>query len=273
MPASAWLLTPVSTPCRWRMAITTSSSAALPARSPRPLTVVLAWVAPAHQAARVLAVARPRSLWAWISRPRSTSRRSAVMRRQVSKGSRMPSVSGVAPRARPPAACAAAAARAKKASSAREASSKPTLTSAPASAARCTKRVMVASTQARSRCSLRSIWMSEAEIDRCTMSASQRSAPARSVSHMRAQTMVRAFRPRRLMARISSISCSPMAGMPISISGTPAASNAWAMAIFSSSLNATPAVCSPSRKVVSLMVKGQVGSGVSMVSSCVAVGT
>ena len=64
---------------RVRRAITTSSSDALPARSPRPLTVTSTWRAPAWTAASVFAVARPRSLWQWTltvaSRPtRSTTR-------------------------------------------------------------------------------------------------------------------------------------------------------------------------------------------------------
>jgi hypothetical protein len=94
------------------------------------------------------------------------------------------------------------------------------------------------------------------------MSASQRSAAARSASVMRAQTIVRArmLRTEAAISRISSTSRSPMAGMPISISGTPAASSARAMASFSSSVKATPAVCSPSRRVVSLMVSRGVAS-------------
>ena len=50
---------------RVRSAITTSSSEALPARSPRPLIVTSTWRAPAWTAASVLAVASPRSLWQW----------------------------------------------------------------------------------------------------------------------------------------------------------------------------------------------------------------
>jgi len=63
--------------------------------------------------------------------------------------------------------------------------------------------------------------------------------------------------PDCVIARISSISAAPIAATPTSISGTPARSRARAMASFSSSLNATPAACSPSRSVVSLIVKGQ----------------
>src|SRR5208283_143009 len=49
------------------------------------------------------------------------------------------------------------------------------------------------------------------------------------------------------------VSCSrpPMIGIPISNSGTPAWSSARAIASFSASVNATPALCSPSRSVVS----------------------
>jgi hypothetical protein len=46
-----------------RTAMTISSSAALPARSPRPLMVHSTWRAPSMTAASELATARPRSLW------------------------------------------------------------------------------------------------------------------------------------------------------------------------------------------------------------------
>ena len=48
---------------RVRSAMTTSSSAALPARSPMPLIVPSTCRAPARTAASELATARPRSLW------------------------------------------------------------------------------------------------------------------------------------------------------------------------------------------------------------------
>ena len=47
------------------MAMTISSSEALPARSPMPLMVHSTCRAPARTAARQLATARPRSLWQW----------------------------------------------------------------------------------------------------------------------------------------------------------------------------------------------------------------
>ena len=48
-----------------RRAMTISSSEQLPARSPMPLIVHSTWPAPASTAARLLATARPRSLWQW----------------------------------------------------------------------------------------------------------------------------------------------------------------------------------------------------------------
>src|ERR1035438_8105352 len=45
----------------------TSSRGALPERSPNPFTVTLTQWAPPSSAARVLAVASPKSLWAWNS--------------------------------------------------------------------------------------------------------------------------------------------------------------------------------------------------------------
>ena len=53
---------------RTLIAITTSSSAVLPARSPRPLIVHSICRAPASTAARALAVAMPRSLWQWVAK-------------------------------------------------------------------------------------------------------------------------------------------------------------------------------------------------------------
>ena len=57
-PVSLWKYSP-----RVRIAMTTSSSEALPARSPMPFTAHSTCVAPARTAASELAVASPRSLW------------------------------------------------------------------------------------------------------------------------------------------------------------------------------------------------------------------
>ena len=67
---------------RTRSAITTSSSAVLPARSPRPLIVHSICRAPASTAASELAVAMPRSLWQWVAKTISSApgTRSSSMR-------------------------------------------------------------------------------------------------------------------------------------------------------------------------------------------------
>ena len=51
---------------RTRSAMTISSIAALPARSPMPLMVHSTWRAPPRKAASELATPRPRSLWLWV---------------------------------------------------------------------------------------------------------------------------------------------------------------------------------------------------------------
>ena len=67
---------------RTRSAITTSSSAVLPARSPRPLIVHSICRAPASTAASEFAVAMPRSLWQWVAKTTSSApgTRSSSMR-------------------------------------------------------------------------------------------------------------------------------------------------------------------------------------------------
>ena len=71
-------------------AITISSSAALPARSPMPLMVHSTWRAPASTPARELATARPRSLWTWVEKitlsALGTRLRSMVMMSKYSCG-------------------------------------------------------------------------------------------------------------------------------------------------------------------------------------------
>ncbi len=65
---SSGVWTMVSSPrtCRRvRSNMTISSSDALPARSPMPLTVHSTWPAPATRAASEFATARPRSSWQW----------------------------------------------------------------------------------------------------------------------------------------------------------------------------------------------------------------
>ena len=79
------------------MPITTSSSEALPARSPRPLTHTSSWRAPFCSAARVLDVARPRSLWQWTETVAAEPNRSTTRptRAPNSAGMAYPTVSGM----------------------------------------------------------------------------------------------------------------------------------------------------------------------------------
>ena len=68
-----------SSPCIL-MAMTTSSSEVLPARSPRPLMVHSIWLAPFLTAERDSAVAIPRSLWVWTATVTSSMPRTFSMR-------------------------------------------------------------------------------------------------------------------------------------------------------------------------------------------------
>ena len=77
---------------RTASAIAISSTAALPARSPMPLTVASTCRAPAMTAASVFATARPRSLWQWVE---NTASPALGTRRRTSRNI-APYVSGVA---------------------------------------------------------------------------------------------------------------------------------------------------------------------------------
>ena len=78
-------------------------------------------------------------------------------------------------------------------------------------------------------------------------------ASSTSLRRIRHQAMTRTGKPARAMRRIASCSASPIAGVPASISSTPASASAPAMSNFSDAVNATPGVCSPSLSVVSLI--------------------
>ena len=117
---------------------------------------VLMWLAPPSTAASELAVAMPRSSWAWISSSRSVAPRSRRNSSRLVKGSRMPRVSAKRKR-RAPAFSAASITFWMKSGSARDESSPPTATVRPRSRARPTIAGTWASTQARSRPSLRAI--------------------------------------------------------------------------------------------------------------------
>src|SRR6266478_4685069 len=75
--------------CRTRSTTATSSSAALPARSPIPLIVNSSWRAPPRIAAREFATPRPRSLWPCALNiiPGAPSRKSMTRRNMASYSS------------------------------------------------------------------------------------------------------------------------------------------------------------------------------------------
>src|SRR5208282_4730825 len=70
------------------------------------------------------------------------------------------------------------------------------------------------------------------------------------------QAVNRQERRKATIARMSATASSPMAGVPISNSPSPASWSMRAMVNFSWRVNATPGACSPSRKVVSIRHKG-----------------
>ena len=117
--------------------------------SPRPLTVVLICVAPPRTAARVLAVARPKSSGVHFQLQIQALGEKAK-RACIANGSITPTVSAKRSR-RAPAAWATSATRTMNSGSAREASSQPRHTSRPASRAAPTSRAASRNAQSRSR--------------------------------------------------------------------------------------------------------------------------
>ena len=123
-----WVAIPVSMLQACLSPMTTSSSAALPARSPRPLMVVLTNFAPARMPAMALAVAIPRSLWVCTSISTSgTAFRRKETLSYMPKGSMIPSVSQKRKRS-PPRERVISISSTRKDKSARLASSPPTET-------------------------------------------------------------------------------------------------------------------------------------------------
>ena len=84
MRAISFVTTPVCTPTSARRvcsSITTSSSDALPARSPIPLIAHSTWRAPAWIPANEFATASPRSSWQWTDSTTSARPGTSVYRR------------------------------------------------------------------------------------------------------------------------------------------------------------------------------------------------
>ena len=98
-------------------------------------------------------------------------------------------------------------------------------------------------------------------MDTLTIDTPAASAASTSSVRMRHQAIGVSGKSASTMARMAAISSCPIAGVPASISVTPARASARAIATFSAALNATPGACSPSRNVVSLNTTGANFSG------------
>src|SRR5208282_1517248 len=96
-------------------------------------------------------------------------------------------------------------------------------------------------------------WVCETGNAICTERSPQARALSTSCDVARHQPVNRMGKPSASKARMSSRSLSPMAGMPHSSSGMPSWQRACAIASFSSREKTTPAACSPSRRVVSMI--------------------
>src|SRR5665647_2489305 len=109
------------------------------------------------------------------------------------------------------------------------------------------------------------MWMSLADMEMATASTPQSSECLTSSMTARFQARMEASSPRPTISLIVAFSSPPIAGMPTSIWCTPTSSRSLAMRIFSWLLNTTPAVCSPSRSVVSSMrTAGSAGLALAM---------
>ena len=143
--------------------------------------------------------------------------------------------------------------RSRNSRSAREASSALTETYRFLSLANATHSRIWSSTHWRDFCSLCSMWMSLADMEMATASTPQSSECWMSSTTARFQARMEVSSPSSTISLIVVFSSPPMAGMPTSIWWTPTSSSSLAMRIFSWLVNTTPAVCSPSRSVVSSM--------------------
>ena len=213
--------------------------------------MVLTCVAPARTAARLLAVARPRSSWACISSSRLVCRRK---RREHVMGAerlqdrrRCRRSENAAPRPPRPFRSREAGNRCPRARSPH----RPRRLPAPRRALAAPGPPICRRTQARSRSSLWRICWSETGVDRSTMCTPRSRQARRSSSRIRHQTSSRAWTP-----AAAQRGCSPAPPAPCSECRLPAPEprrhrGRGRSPPFRRSVKATPADCSPSRSVVS----------------------
>ena len=152
--------------------------------------------------------------------------------------------------------------RTRNSRSAREASSAFTDTYRSCCLAKATHSRIWSSTHCRDFCSLCSMWMSLADMLMATASTPQSREWLDVVRNGAVPGQHRGVQAQVHDLRMVAFSSPPMAGMPTSIWCTPTSSSILAMRIFSWLLKTTPAVCSPSRSVVSSMrTAGSAGRG------------
>mmetsp|Transcript_11203 Transcript_11203/g.28732 ORF Transcript_11203/g.28732 Transcript_11203/m.28732 type:complete len:280 (+) Transcript_11203:934-1773(+) len=267
-------LMPVRSPPIWlsplrAMAMTTSSSEALPARSPMPLMVHSTWRAPAMAPARLLAVLSPRSFWQCVdmmapSMP-GVLALIAAMRLPNSCGRFQPVVSGMLSVVAP-ASMTAPRMRYRNSGSLRPASSGLNSMSVQPRLRRWrTAATAFSTTSSGVILSLNFMWISEVAMKVCTRGLA---APF-TASHARSRSgnLVRE-RPQMTgtwpsgpgslptstaICRTASKSSGDAMGKPASMMSTPRRDRLRAMSSFSLMVRVQPGDCSPSRRVVSKM--------------------
>ncbi len=249
--------------CRVRKAMTTSSRAALPARSPRPLIVHSTCRAPASTAASEFATARPRSLWQCTLITACRMFFTCSIRYRMipaySEGNEYPTVSGMFTVVAP-ASIAASTTAARNGSSVRLASSGLNSTSSTNVRASFTPSTLILMISSSARFSLYLRWISLVAQNTWIrgFSAPLTASPARTMS-LSMHRASPATLHRRMIPAISctaSKSSGEAIGKPASIMSTPRASSARAISIFSLRFSDAPGHCSPSRSVVSKIRMG-----------------
>src|SRR5829696_6304436 len=272
-PGSTAVVTP-NEAARTRSAITISSSAAFPARSPIPFRVHSTWVAPADTPASEFATARPRSLWQCTESSTSSisgarSRTCAIIR-PIPSGRAYPTVSGRLI-TRAPAAIAVRQTAARNSTSDRVASSAENSTSSARSRAYATAKATRSSTCSGVSRSFRSMWRALVAMKTWMR---DRGAPRSAAAAVSMSSRAVRARPATVTdvaasdtAATPSKSPGEDAGNPASTTSTPRRSSITATSAFSSGRSAIPGDCSPSLSVVSKILILRTGSSFAGASS------
>jgi hypothetical protein len=249
---------PSKTSGRVFRAMTTSSMAALPARSPMPLIVTSICLAPACTAASVLATAMPRSSWqctAMTALPMfGTQSNRYSMSAPNRSGVDQPTVSGMLT-VDAPASMTASTTSARNSGSVLAASSGENSTSLTAALAWRTPSIASRRISWRAFRSLNSLCILLVARNTwtrgCLAAFTASAARSMSLATQRARPQTAGRRTSREMARTASKSSCDVIGKPASMTSTPRSSSARATSSFSVRFMLAPGDCSPSRRVVS----------------------